>query len=279
VAQTSPTFRRRRLARRLRQMREQAKMTLEDAAPRLDKTRSSLGRIETGISRADVHLIRSMMDLYDHYDPDLLDMARAANRPAWWTPFFRRCTENRGYVGLEADAVSVLEFSLAYVPGLLQTERYMRAVLDSELMAPRDAEQLENEVTVRLRRQRRLTDEDDPLELVAIVDESAIRRPIGGPAVMREQLTYLIDRARLPHASLHIIPNEVGMHVRLQGPFAILEYEWPEPMLYIDHVRGALHVDDPAELRRARALFDHLESLALSGDESLRLIEKIADEH
>jgi hypothetical protein len=260
-------------------MREHANLTLEAAAPRLDKTRSSLARVETGKSRADVHLIRSMMDLYDHYDPDLLDLAREAMKPTWWTPFFRRSAENRGYVGLEADAVAVREFSLAYVPGLLQTEQYMRAVFASELV-PRDAEQVENEVTVRLRRQHRLTDDEFPLHLVAIVDESALRRPVGGPDVMREQLGQLAERVRLPNVSVQIVPNEIGTHVGMEGPFVILDYEEAEPsLLYVNHLIGALHLDEPAELTRARALFEVLRSRALSQEDSLLLVEKIMSEY
>jgi len=79
--QTSPTFRRRKLARRLRQMREAAGLTLDEAAPKLDKTKSALSRLETAMSRADVHIVRSMMDLYDQYDPDLLELARESRRP------------------------------------------------------------------------------------------------------------------------------------------------------------------------------------------------------
>ena len=161
MAQASPTFRRRRLARRLREMREKAGLTLEEAARRLDKTRSSLGRIETGQSRADVHLVRSMMDIYDDYDPDLIDLVREANRPGWWTKYD---IDDLGYISMETEASTVLEFSMMNIPGLLQTEGYMRAVFATRNVR-RSREQVANDVAARMHRQRRLTDEEFPLRV------------------------------------------------------------------------------------------------------------------
>lgn len=273
MAQTTPTFRRRRLARRLRQMREQANLTLEAAAVRLDKTRSSLGRIETGQSRADVHLIRSMMDLYDHYDPDLLDLAREANRPGWWTKYN---IEDRGFIDMETEAAVVREVALVSVPGLLQTEAYMRALFAAGRL-PRA--RVDNEVTVRSFRQRRLVDEEFPLELTAIVDEAALRKKVGGAAVLRAQLRHLGTAADLPSVTIQVLPDDAGAHTGVDGAYTILSFPENDPsLLYVSYVTGAVHIENPEEVHQAKLMFDQLRSEALSPKDSVALIERLASE-
>jgi transcriptional regulator with XRE-family HTH domain len=127
-------------------LRENAGLTLSEAAPRLDKTRSALGRIEKGETAADVHIIRSMMDVYDCYESDLIDLAREAARPGWWVAYGIR---DRGFIGLETSASDSLEVSMTYVPGLLQTEDYMRAVFGTG-QVKRTKQRLENQVSARL---------------------------------------------------------------------------------------------------------------------------------
>ncbi|HEX6353583.1 helix-turn-helix domain-containing protein [Actinophytocola sp.] len=273
---TSPTFRRRRLARRLRQMREKAGLNIEDAARLLDKSRSSLARIETGQSRADVHLIRSMMDIYDHYDPDLLDLAREANRPGWWA---RYTVDDRGWISMETEASVELEFSVLNIPGLLQTEGYMRALFASGKVR-RSRERLANDVAARLHRQRRLTEEEFPLRLVAIIDEAALRRKVGGVEVMRDQLGHLVMVSELSTVSVQVLPNEAGAHSGMDGAFIILTFPEDEDpsVLYVEYPTGSLQVERPEEVTEARLVFDRLRSEALSPSDSVAFIEKMADE-
>jgi transcriptional regulator with XRE-family HTH domain len=272
----SPTFRRRRLARRLRQMREHAGLTLEEAGAKLDKTKSALGRIETGATKADVHLIRSMMDIYDHYDPDLVDLVREANRPGWWTKYN---IDDLGYISMETEASTVLEFSLMNIPGLLQTEGYMRAVFATRNMRRR-RETVANDIAARLHRQRRLTDEEFPLQLVAIIDEAALRRRVGGVEVMRDQLGHLIIASELSTVSLQVLPNEIGAHPSMEGAFIILAFPDDEdpPVLYVEYATGSLQVENPEEVAEARLKFDRLRSEALSSSDSVAFIEQVADE-
>jgi transcriptional regulator with XRE-family HTH domain len=273
VAQTSPTFRRRKLARRLREMRERAGLTIEVAARKLDKTRSSLGRIETGFTRADVHLIRSMMDIYDHYDPDLLDLGREANRPGWWTKYN---IEDRGYIGMETEASVVREVTLINIPGLLQTEAYMWA---SFVSGPLPAAQLQNEVKARMYRQKRLTDEEFPLELTAIIDEAALRRKVGGRDVMGAQLRHLVECTDLPTVTIQVLPDEAGAYPSTNGAYIILGFPEGDPsLLYVAYVTGALHIEKPDEVAQATLMFDQLRSEALSPRESVALIERLAAE-
>jgi len=270
---TSPTFRRRKLARRLRQMRESAGLTLDEAAPKLDKTKSALSRLETAMSRADVHIVRSMMDLYDHYDPDLVQLAREAHRPGWWKKFG---IEDRGFIDMETEAASALNLSLITIPGLLQTESYMRALFASGKMR-RTEERLRNDVAGRLHRQARLTDEEFPLELTAIIDEAALHRKVGGAKVMAEQLRHLIGRAGLRGVSIQVLPNEVGVHAGMDGAFTILEFPNDDDpaVLYVEYPTGSLHAEKPEEVAEAKLVFDRLRSEALSPQDSMACIERV----
>ena len=271
---TSPTFRRRKLARRLRQMRESAGLTLDEAAPKLDKTKSALSRLETAMSRADVHIVRSMMDLYDHYDPDLLDLARESRRPGWWKRFN---IEDRGLIDMETEAAIELEFTLVNIPGLLQTEDYMRALFASGKLQ-RSRERLENDVAVRLHRQQRLTDEEFPLQLVAILDEAALHRKVGSPEIMQVQFRHLVACGELSAVTVQVLPSDTGAHAGMDGAFMILTFPEDDPSaLYIEYPTGSLHVENPEEVEAARLVFDRLRSEALSPMDSMAFLERAAD--
>ncbi|MGH3879635.1 MAG: helix-turn-helix domain-containing protein [Actinophytocola sp.] len=273
--QTSPTFRRRKLARRLRQMREAAGLTLDEAAPKLDKTKSALSRLETAMSRADVHIVRSMMDLYDHYDPDLIELARESRRPGWWKRFN---IESRGFIDMETEASTELELSLVHVPGLLQTEDYMRALFTSDLRADRGTMR-DNDVAARIHRQQRLSDEEFPLELVAIIDEATLRKSVGGSEVMRGQLRHLIQQAELPTVTLQVLPNDAGAHLGMDGPFIVLSFPEDDPdLLFISYITGSLHIEKPEEVEAARLAFDRLRSEALSPRDSVAFIDRVRGE-
>ena len=273
-APKGPTLHRRRLARKLRQMREAAGMTLVEAAPRLDKTKSALSRIENGETGADVHLIRSMMDLYNQRPPGLIEMVRHANTPGWWAAYG---INDRGYIGMETDAGVSNECSLVYVPGLLQTEDYMRTVFNS-MRVKRTKKELENQVAARLYRQRRLTDGEFPLRLHAIMDETVLRKPIGSPDVRTAQWRHLVEAAELDTVTIQVVLDEVGAHDGMDGAFIVLEFPDDEDpdLLYVAHVAGSLHMEKPDQLTEAKLTFDSLRSAALSPTDSVAFIDQLA---
>lgn len=197
--------RRRQLARRLRKARQAAGLTLETAARQLDCSSSKLSRIETADQRVDVRWVRSMMDLYGVAGEDwteLLELTRAARARGWWRNYG---AFDEGFVPLGSEASLVRTFQLRLVPGLLQTEQYARRLFTTSSTPRTDAE-LEREVVVRMTRQRRLTNEQ-PVELVAIVDESVLHQPVGNADTMFAQLTRLVEATSLPSVTLHVLPH------------------------------------------------------------------------
>jgi hypothetical protein len=206
------TLQQRQLARTLRRLREEAGLSLEEAAPKLDWSTSKLGRIETAQQGVDVHGVRSMLDLYNIGGAqwtEIIDMVREARKKGEWHAYG---IGDQGYLRLELDATVVHNYQLAYVPGLLQTENYMRVLFQHSRRRPTDAE-VDRDVQARLFRQRRLTGEP-ALELVAIVDESALRRPVGGVATMRAQLRQLVAVADLGSVCLQVLPTSLRRALR-----------------------------------------------------------------
>jgi transcriptional regulator with XRE-family HTH domain len=271
--------RRRQLARTLRELRVHAGLTIEAAAPKLDVSPSKLSRIENAHQGVDVHIVRSMLDLFDVGGDrwtELLDLTRAAGAKGWWRAYG---LDDQGYVPLESEATTVRDYTVTYVPGLLQTADYARALFETSLLS-RSPAILERDVTVRMIRQERLTSAERPLELLAVVDEAALRRILGGRAVMRAQLIHLVEISDRDTVTLQVLPAEVAAHPALDGAFSVLSFDGlGEPdMGYAEHPMGSVHVEKEEHVARARLVFDHLRSVALSPAESVALIERVVTE-
>ncbi|QYN33191.1 helix-turn-helix domain-containing protein [Pseudonocardia sp. DSM 110487] len=268
--------RRRQLARTLRELRVHAGLTIEAAAPLLDFSASKLSRIENAHQGVDVHIVRSMLDLFDVGGDrwtEILELTREASEKGWWRAYG---LDDRGYIPLEADASTVREFAASFVPGLLQTADYARVLFETSLR-PRSAEILERDVKVRMIRQERLVSAERPLELLAVIEEAALYRVLGGRARMRAQLAHLIHAAELDTVTVQILPTDVGGHPGLDGAFTVLSFEGlGEPdMGYVEHPMGSMHIEKEEDVVRARVVFDHLSSVALSPAESTALIERV----
>ncbi len=273
------SIRRRILARRLRELREQAGLTMEEAAPPLDSSMSKLSRIENGQQKADVHLVKSMLDLFDAGGDqwtELLTMAREAAKPGWYRAYG---LGDNSYVGHETEATQVQEYAAGFVPGLLQIPDYSRVLFESGLYLP-TPEEREAAFQVRRTRQLRLQSEDDPLRLVAIIDEAVLRNPLAGVATQRAQLAHLVTAAALPTVTLQVLAAGTEAHPALGSGFVVLSFgDLGEPdMAYIEHALGSTHFEKGPPVARARLVFDQLRSLALPPAESVALVERVADE-
>jgi transcriptional regulator with XRE-family HTH domain len=276
----SPTVRRRRLAAELRRLREKAQLTIEDVAEKLECSSSKISRIETehvGVSPKDA---RELLKLYgvreDHLEA-LIQLSKEARKKGWWHAYNEVFTG--AFVGLEAEASSLRAYQALLVPGLLQTEEYMRAVIPA---ARPDATptQVDKRVKARLARQQLLT-ETDPPTYWAVIDEAVLHRSVGGGRVMRAQLDWLTTRAALPHVTIQVLPFVAGAHAGMEGPFLILGFpEQADPdVVYVDNTTAGIYLEEPAEILRYTLMFDHLRAAALSPDDSLHRIAKVAAEH
>ena len=276
---SSPTLRKRRLVSELRRLREAADLTIEDVAERLECSASKISRIETGRVGVTPRDVRDMLSAYGA-DPataeGLVQLARDARRRAWWDEFGDIAPGR--YVGFEADAERVRTYQGLMVPGLLQSEAYTRALIRAVLPDAAPAE-VDRRVELRKARQALLL-EDDPLRLHAVVDEAALRRLVGGPEVMAEQLARLNEIGKLPNITLQVAPFEAGGHAAMDGPFVILSFpEQSDPaVVYIESPRGDAYWEQPSDVARYSDMFARLSAESLDPTASSALIGRVARE-
>jgi hypothetical protein len=171
----------------------------------------------------------------------------------------------------------VHNFFVSCVPGLMQTADYARALMQA-VPVERTTEQLNKEVAARMYRQHRFGSAENPLELVTVIDEAALYRPVGGGDVLREQLDHMATLAELDTVTLHVLPTGIGAHAAVASGFSILSFgELDEPdMAYVEHALGAVSLDKAADVARARLTFERLLSDALDPAASLALVRRLA---
>jgi transcriptional regulator with XRE-family HTH domain len=275
----SPTIRRRRLGVELRRHREAAGVTIDVVADRIGCSTSKVSRIETGHTTASPSDVQDKLDIYgvgEAIKAELAQIAREARLKGWWHPYSTVLTG--AYVGLEAAARAVRTYEQQVIPGLLQSEEYAIAMIRAARLGDSD-EEIEQRVRVRMGRQSLLTT-DDPIDLRAVLDEAVVRRPVGGHAVMIDQLNRLIEAARLPNVTLQILPFEVGAHAGMDGTFAILEFEEERDanVVFTDNATGGLFMEKTEELQKYTAIFETIRATALPPEESIEMIELLVEE-
>ena len=278
-----PTVRRRRLGSELRKLREDHSIKLEEVADRLGVAASTLSRIETGKAPTKSVYLTAMLEMYGVTDLGqrqvLVDMAREGHRKGWWSVYDDVLPTGFGiYVGLEAEAAGVRSFEGEVINGLFQTPDYARAIL-REVQVKDTDEQIERLVDLRIKRQDSL-ERDTPLDVWLILDESVVRRTIGGPEVMRGQLARLVEASRKPNVTLQVLPFASGSHAGLRGSFSILEFpERADPdVAYVESVAGIIYLEKEREVKHCAEAFDRLRAAALSPAQSTDLIVEAAKE-
>jgi transcriptional regulator with XRE-family HTH domain len=266
---------RREIGRRIRIARNEAGLNILEAAKRLEIAGSSLSRFENGAGPVTVHLVRSMMDVYDRRLDDVLDLIRQARKQGWWKQYG---ISDRDFIALETGASHMSTYQLMLVPGLLQTEDYARALFESGREARRE-EWIINQLAVRMTRQERLTDEEIPLDLDAVMHEFALRSPVGGAAVMRAQLQHLALINELPTVTLRVLPASTVSYEATYGGFSILDFptSGQPSIVHALHALGDERQDKSEHVEPARLRFAHLRSLALAPDESVALIDQVTE--
>jgi transcriptional regulator with XRE-family HTH domain len=273
----SPTFVRFQLGAQLRRLREEAKVTTEQAADAIEVTASTLRRIESGKVGIKGPALNALLDKYRVEDEELretlLSMAREGKARGWWAKYSDLPQVYRQYIGLESAADEMQNFETIVVPGLLQTEDYARAITSREASQP-TPEAIEQRVTVRLERQKLIT--EGRLRFVAVMDEAVLHRQIGGAEVMRDQLTAMLEAAKLRNVTLQVIPFREGAYASMLSSFAILSFPGSPGVVYIEGLTGDLYAEGD-DVQRCTTVFNDLRSSALSPSASLETIKKIRD--
>ena len=273
-----PTLRRRRLGAELKRCREAAGLTQENVSRHFEWHAAKVTRIETARVAVTPRDVKDLLTLYnvrdEEYREAMVELARLSRERTWWTDY-RDIMRPGNFIGLEAAASSMREWEPVVLPGLLQTEDYMRALLNMGMPAD---QHLQRRVSLRLTRQARLTG-DRPLELHAIIDESAVRRVVGGEDVMAKQLQRLIDTSQLPNVTLQILPFSAGAHPFLGGSAALLEFRQTTHLdvVYLEGLAGDYYEEQPDEVARYRQEFERLSAKALDHRMTIKMIESLLD--
>lgn len=275
----SPTLRRRQLGQELRRLREAAGTTIDQVAERLNCSASKISRIETGQSGVSSREVRDILAAYQiegALAESLVEMAREAKQRGWWQLYGTVLTS--AYVGLEAAAAQLRSFEPLVIPGLLQTEEYARAMVLAG-WPDMSTEEVEQRIRVRIKRQSLLY-QDDPIQLSVILDEAALRRPVGGIGAMRRQLDKLLNAAELPHVTLQVLPLSAGAHGGMDGAFTILLFEEQanQNLVFAANGAGGLFLEKDEEIERYAGIFSGLQASALSPARSIEMVARLAKE-
>lgn len=282
ASNVNPTVRRRRLGQELRRLRELKGMTAEEVAERLLVSQSKISRLENGrrsISQRDVRDLCGVYGVEDERVVDsLMQMAKDSRQQGWWHAFGD--IPYSVYIGLETDAASLRVYESLIVPGLLQTRDYAQAVI-AGMWPEATPGEIDKRIQVRLKRQDRLADPDDPLRFWAVIDEALLRRTVGSPAVMAAQLTHLADLSERPHVTLQVLPFEVGAHPGMYGKFAILEFQdaMDASVVYLEGVTSDLYLERAGDVQSYEIMYEHLRAKALSAEQSRDFIRKTAESY
>jgi len=280
---SGPTVRRMLVGAQLRRLRTEAGISREEAGEAIRASEWKIHRLENGQVGFKDRDVGDLLRLYGVTDPDdiagFLELAREASVPGWWQQYGDLLPQwFKAYVDLESAATLIRTYEGQLVPGLLQTEDYMRAVIGgANLDEP--PEEAERRVALRMARQTLLTRRDAP-RLWAVIDEAALRRPVGSPEAMRGQLERLIDATKLPNVVLQILPFRAGAHPGMVGAFSILRFaddELPD-VVYVEHLTNAQYLDRRDDVNRYLHVMNRIGMHAAPPDNTVNILHRILQE-
>ena len=278
-----PTVQRMLVGAKLRRLRTDLGLSREEAAEAIRASEWKIHRLENGQVGFKERDLVDLLDRYQVSDPaevdELLAMAREANAPGWWQRYGDVLPQwFRAYVDLESAAALIRTYEGQFIPGLLQTDDYMRAVIHGAHL-DESAEEVGRRVRLRMARQTLLTREHPP-RLWAVVDEAALRRPVGGREVMRGQVERLIEAAKLPNVTLQVLGFDSGAHPAMVGSFSVLRFpdqELPD-VVYLEHLTSASYLNKPDEVDRYLHVMESICVRAAPPERTVELLDQILDE-
>ena len=282
-SERGPTVLRIMLGAQLRKLREASGITAEDAGYAIRASHAKISRLELGRVGFKERDVADLLSLYGvGYGPDrdgFLDLARRANAPGWWHRYGDVLPSwFETYLGLEQAASVVRSYEPQFVHGLLQTEDGARAVI--RLGHPDGSdEEIERRVQLRLRRQQILAGPGAPA-VWAVLDEAALRRPIGGRTVLRAQIAHLLEVSEQPNVTLQVVPYSAGGHVAAGGPFTILRFTEPDlpDVVYLEQLTSALYLDKRTDVDHYLAVMERLSVQAAPPAATRGMLRELLDE-
>jgi transcriptional regulator with XRE-family HTH domain len=277
VVTGSPTVRQRELGKRLRELRNQHGLSVEDVAEKLLCSATKISRLETGNRRPSLHDVRDLCRLYDVDDStsaELMDLARGANKQVWWTQYEDLNLDP--FLGHEQVATSITSFTTYYIPALLQTEEYTREVIKA--IAPRmNPDIFQQRVEVRMRRQQVLDGDNRPHYRV-LLDEAVLHRQVGGPKLMAAQLDKVLEAERGGKVTVQVISFNAGIHAAQDSNFVLLEFGEETgmfPIVFIEGLAGNQYLERDIDIARYREAIDYLRDSALNPHESVQRVAEL----
>lgn len=279
-AARGPTVLRIALGTQLRRLREQCGISREDAGESIRASHAKISRLELGQVRFKERDLRDLLTLYRVTDPadreKVLDLAGQANTPGWWQRYGDVLpTWFETYIGLEQAAGVLRSYEVQFIPGLLQTAEYARAVVRLG-HADAASEEVDRRVELRMRRQDILDRADAPT-LWVVIDEAALRRPIGGNEVLRAQIEHLVEACERPNVQVQLLPYTAGGHAAAGGPFSILRFGQPElpDIVYLEQLTSALYLDKRADVDQYMQVMDRLSIQAQRPEHTPQLLRAL----
>jgi transcriptional regulator with XRE-family HTH domain len=261
----------------MRELRSALGLTVEEVGEQMLCSATKISRLETGARRASLRDVRDLCRIYQVTEQaeidQLMDLARQAHQAGWWTKYDAVLSP---LLGLEQEAVAITSFSMYYVPALLQSADYARAIIKG-IERKIEPDILDKRVQARLRRQR-LLEKDIPPRYRVLIDEAVLHRQVGGPAVMQAQLDQLLAYIRNEKATVQLIPWDAGAHASTDSNFDFLEFgedSRQTPVVYVESLLSNRYLERPAEIARYREAIEYLRDVALSVRDSTSLIHKI----
>ncbi|MFF6994835.1 helix-turn-helix domain-containing protein [Streptomyces sp. NPDC008313] len=271
------------LGRRLQELRESAGLKRDEAARVLRVTSATVRRMETAEVALKIPYVQLLLSTYGVPDDEaavFVRLAEDANQPGWWQRFHDVLPDWFSmYVSLEGAARLIRSYEPHFVPGLLQTEEYARAVLEAGTVGQTDPGSVERHVSLRSARQKLLTGEHPP-RLWVIMEETVLRRPVSMRGqVMRDQIDLLLEVTRSDHVTLQIAEFADGPHPGTYAPFTLFRFAEPElpDMVYSEYLTGAVYLDSRAEVAAHLEVLDHMTARAASAQRTRTLLEECRD--
>jgi transcriptional regulator with XRE-family HTH domain len=268
------------LGKRLQELREAANLSREEAAQVLRVASATVRRMEMAEVALKIPYVQVLLDTYGVPEEEaaaFVRLAEEANQPGWWQRFHDVLPDWFSlYVSLEGAARIIRSYEPHFVPGLLQTEDYARAVLEAGTVGQASPESVERHVSLRMERQR-LLDRDDPPHLWVIMDETVLRRPVSmRSGVMRAQVDRLLEYAGRDRVTLQIAEFAAGPHPGTYAPFTLFRFAEPElpDMVFTEYLTGALYLDSRREVAAHLEVLDHMTARAASTQRTLTLLRE-----